>query len=755
MNNTIFKNVLFFLLLLITFNSCELRKKNTKKILINKGVLDLQSWDFSSDGIVKLKGHWEFFPKSFIINDSTTIQQLETNQYLEIPGTWNKTISGKSYASLRLLILLPKHNEKFALKIPTIFTASEIYVNKIKIGSTGKIASTKKEMVPQYKPHIAEFVSKKDTLEIVLHISNFYHKKGGVRDIIEFGRAEDVKKRRQGLLYLEFFLVGAIFFMAFYHIGLFLSRRKEYAAIYFAIFSFWIATRMLVTGEYPINLIHEFNWHFILKIEYLAFFLSTMAFVLFINALFPDTFNKHIKNSVVGVSLFLSVFTILSPASYYTETAIPFQIFVILTCLYIIYVLFVSLLSKQQGAVSLLLGFLIMFLSILNDILYNNNLLYTFSNMTTFGLFIFIFSQAFVLVLRFNNAFIEKEKLANELDYNNKNLEQIVETRTAEIENKNKELEKQYNQVLNLNKRIENQRDEILVQKDNLQLAKDKISKQKELIEKNHFHIKESVNYASRIQNAIFHDKNEFNNFFKSSFILHKPKDVVSGDFYWFKKTGNDIIVIVADCTGHGVPGAFMSILGISLLNEVIQYHEKINASEILNLLRDKLKKALKQTGKSTDQKDGIDISLCIINKSNLKMQFSGAHNPIYIIRNINNPQINIENIKTMNYENYRLTQLKGDFQPIGVFIKEFPFTNYEIQLYENDLIYMFSDGFVDQLGGKNLRKFKSVNFKKVLLKNSEKSFNIQHQILESTIDNWKSKKFKQLDDILIIGFKI
>ncbi|MEA3316534.1 MAG: tetratricopeptide repeat protein, partial [Bacteroidota bacterium] len=249
--------------------------------------------------------------------------------------------------------------------------------------------------------------------------------------------------------------------------------------------------------------------------------------------------------------------------------------------------------------------------------------------------------------------------------------------------------------------------------------------------------ITDSIEYASRIQTAILPPGDFISKLIPQHFILFKPRDVVSGDFYWLTHKNNKMIVAAIDCTGHGVPGAFMSMLGFAFLNEIVNKDEELQANAILNQLRNYVKESLHQTGKYGETKDGMDAALCIIDKQNLELQFSGAYNPLYLIRN------------------EKLQQIKGDRMPIGihVFEKE-SFTNHRIKLNKNDLIYLFTDGYTDQFGGPNMKKFHNTPFKNLLVSIHQKSMKEQKEILERNYYEWKGNH-EQIDDILIIGIRI
>lgn len=249
--------------------------------------------------------------------------------------------------------------------------------------------------------------------------------------------------------------------------------------------------------------------------------------------------------------------------------------------------------------------------------------------------------------------------------------------------------------------------------------------------------ITDSIEYASRIQTAILPPGDYINKIIPDHFILYKPRDIVSGDFYWITHKDGKIIVAAVDCTGHGVPGAFMSMLGFAFLNEIVNKEKELKANEILNQLRDNVKKSLHQTGKDDEAKDGMDIALCIIDLENLKMQFSGAYNPLYLARN------------------NELITLKGDRMPIGIYIAEKEsFTNHETEISKGDTIYIFTDGYTDQFGGPQTQKFKTAPFRDLIESNQDKSMAEQKKILEDNFDKWKGD-YDQIDDVLVIGIKI
>lgn len=285
------------------------------------------------------------------------------------------------------------------------------------------------------------------------------------------------------------------------------------------------------------------------------------------------------------------------------------------------------------------------------------------------------------------------------------------------------------------------------------------VVKQKEIIEEKNKDITDSIHYAQRIQNVILPPMGEFQDNFVESFVVFKPRDIVSGDFYWVEEVDDMIYLAVVDCTGHGVPGALVSVVGANGLNRCLLEFDLRDPAEILN----KLSQLVTETFEKTDSqvKDGMDIALCCIDKKTNKLTFSGAYNPLWIIReNIENYS-ELQDFNLIQEGSKTLIEIKSDKQPIGYSYKPKPFSTVNFQLEPNDAIYIFSDGFADQFGGheevvikKGGKKFKSVNFKKLLLSLSHKELDEQKSIIEETFETWKGD-LEQVDDVCILGVRI
>jgi serine phosphatase RsbU (regulator of sigma subunit) len=245
------------------------------------------------------------------------------------------------------------------------------------------------------------------------------------------------------------------------------------------------------------------------------------------------------------------------------------------------------------------------------------------------------------------------------------------------------------------------------------------------------------LRYAGMIQHALMPNPEALKGYLNDFFVLFLPRDIVSGDFYYAFCNRKIMCLAVGDCTGHGVPGALMSILGISILNEILQSGNNMKANRILNLMREKVMKALNQTGSSSEAKDSIDIGLCIIDCCTGKVQYSGANRPLIMVRD------------------GVLTEFKPDKMTIGIApLRETPFTNVSVDSVSGDRFYLFSDGYADQFGEVTNKKLKHKQFRKIIESAQGSSMDEQRHIMERAYFEWKGSA-DQIDDVLVFGFQI
>lgn len=277
------------------------------------------------------------------------------------------------------------------------------------------------------------------------------------------------------------------------------------------------------------------------------------------------------------------------------------------------------------------------------------------------------------------------------------------------------------------------------------------VQEQKAIVDEKNASISDSITYAKRLQSAILPTASEVNKYLPNSFLMYKPKDIVSGDFHWFEVKKDIVFIAAADCTGHGVPGALVSVVCSNALNRVVNEFGLSKPAEILNKTRELVIETFERSEENVV--DGMDISLCAVNLKSKIISFSGANNPLWIVRN----SVILENNSFDSVhtgENATLLELKGDKQPVGVYINQKSFTQKEISIEEGDTIYIFTDGFPDQFGGEKGKKFKYKPFKNALLEMSNKSMDEQNNKLEDIFNTWKGE-LEQVDDVCIIGFKL
>jgi len=280
------------------------------------------------------------------------------------------------------------------------------------------------------------------------------------------------------------------------------------------------------------------------------------------------------------------------------------------------------------------------------------------------------------------------------------------------------------------------QNEEIQQQKDKIEENAEKLKNANKRIADKNIYITDNIKYARKIQTAMLPSQEEINNIILQNFIIYKSKNIVSGDFYTIKKIKDKILIVIADCTGHGVSGAFMSILGMSLINDIVLKEQILNPAEVLNTLRKRIITSLRQKKQYTEATDGMDLAFCLFDEKTKQLQFSGAQISLFIARKNN------------------IEEIKADMMPVGVGLKdERKFKNHTIDIKENDIIYLFTDGYPDQFGGNSGKKFMLGNVVKMLSEISNKPMNIQKNYIEASLKKWQSS-YKQVDDILFAGFK-
>ncbi len=406
-----------------------------------KGIIDLRQWDFKKDGIVGLNGQWEFFWRKFVEPGAAHGDA----DYIHVPATWNQqmngfTVSGKGWGTYRLILLMNDNDSTFALKIPEAGTAYALFINSIKYMEVGKVGTDATHSTPRYEPVIIQFKPDQKRTELVLWVSNHHHKDGGLWYELNLGLMDQILEHKFKKTAFDLFLFGSILVMGIYHLLLFNVRREERYAFFFSVFCILVSIRILVTGErYILNIVSSFSWNYMIKIEYITFYLGGGAFLAFCRYLFPKEINTYIYNIVQTIVILFSLSVILLPPSIFTQTLTYAQIIVIAMVIYMCWVMIVSIKNKRMGAGTLFLAYIIFFSTVLNDILYTIGKIDTMY-MFHMGVFFFVIAQAYIIAKKFSSAFHTIKQQREEIDQKHKSLSlELLEKQKAETALRNSE----------------------------------------------------------------------------------------------------------------------------------------------------------------------------------------------------------------------------------------------------------------------------------------------------------------------------
>jgi serine phosphatase RsbU (regulator of sigma subunit) len=317
----------------------------------------------------------------------------------------------------------------------------------------------------------------------------------------------------------------------------------------------------------------------------------------------------------------------------------------------------------------------------------------------------------------------------------------------------NRLLAHQQEQIITQNASLQQANEEILAQRDEIMAQRDLVMMQKEQLEMAHHQLTDSLIYAQSIQAAILPTEKMLEQISSSYFLIIKPCELVSGDFFWATSFNEYQVFCVSDCTGHGVPGAFMSILGITALNDIVSRHRVTDPAEILGYLRESVIETLSQNDHERMHKDGMDMALCVLNTKTKVLQFAGAGLPLWLVAE------EAEDVKSecpsqpIKEGDYNLCEIKGDIMPVGQSPLSKPFKNHTINLEGKRVtVYLTTDGFADQMGEKG--KYGVKKFKKAILENCGKDFQTQKDTFEDIFMSWKGENY-QIDDVTFLGLRI
>jgi serine phosphatase RsbU (regulator of sigma subunit) len=717
-------SIIFFLLTIQCLNA-------QKAPQAYKGVLDLRSWNFNK-GNVKLSGEWEFYwnklytPKDF----ENTVHSPDA--YFKVPGSWggmkigNKILPDTGYATFRLVLFTNDSIlDNFSILVPEILTSYKLWFDNELLVENGKVGTTHQKQKAKVRYTINSIRFDKERNQIIIQIANFQHRSSAFDNAPVLGKTEKIVQAYTKEAAYDFIILGVVLILAIYHFWLFLMRRKNLAALSFAFLSVIIAVRILFTDAYTIEfLFPNISWNLSYTIAYLTFFLMIPIFIVYFKIAFQETKYKWFFYITYGISA-IFILTLFLPPIIYTRILFVYQIYTLFTMCFVLYLMIKYIKLGKPGAKTMFVSFMILFLTGINDILYYQDIINT-ATLLPIGSFVLIVGQSLTLARIFTKAFSDNETLSAKLDYQNQHLQELVDERTKEIE-----LQKQ--DILQKN-------EELQVQKEELMAQKDQIVKQNTELEEHNKLITDSINYASTIQKAVLPVGNKIQKYF-DNFILFLSRDIVSGDFYWFSEFHNDYLFFaLGDCTGHGVPGAFLSLIGVYLLNTIVNEKKITDPRKILEALDEKFNLFLHKS--SSKNFDGMDISILRFEKNNLKkINFSAAKSEILIY----------------NQQTKELSRIKGSRRSIGNITdartkEKIEFRNINLEINPNSTIYLYSDGYIDQ-NNPSRKRYGTKKFMQYIASIAHMPVQQQKIMLIKEFENFKGTE-QQRDDITVIGLK-
>ncbi|MBT3250352.1 MAG: diguanylate cyclase [Candidatus Marinimicrobia bacterium] len=437
------------ILLLITLIACPslLFPNQVESFVGIEGVIDLKGKNFNDGTTLSLDGQWEFYWGKFIAPEDFSKSNIPDNkQFIKVPGIWNSknqdllNISASGFATYRMTLKNLGDGNKLALKIPLIGTAYIIYVNGLELGRSGTPGKIEATTIPHNDPRVYDFLKKSDSIEIVLHISNFHHRVGGIWNHIEIGSEISIRYEESHDENKELFIAGCIFMLGLYYLSLFMLGRLYISPLFFSIFCMIITVRSFVTGSIPILNYINIPWEYLVKIEYLTYYLGFPAFIVLLRSLFPNEVEKKFVNIVITVSALFSFLVIITQASIYSYSMFYYQLFSFGASMHLLWFLILAVAKKRDSSWIFLHSVGILFLCMINDILDNDQIIDTMQ-VFPFGVMYLILSQSVIISKRFLGLLNTVEHQKDELKYHRQDLESRVKERTALLEDANRKLQ--------------------------------------------------------------------------------------------------------------------------------------------------------------------------------------------------------------------------------------------------------------------------------------------------------------------------
>jgi serine phosphatase RsbU (regulator of sigma subunit) len=717
--------------LLILFSACE-NKQNQP--VANKGIISIDTLQIKNNNSVKLTGEWEYYDNKLLTPDSFKNIKYKP-EYITLPSLGKKSkLNKKGFSTFRLFVEIKNLDFDIALSCDRIFSSYKIWVNGKLVSNTGIVSRNKETYNPELKITFTKLqpeILKNDTLEIIVQSANFDDPVSGIITPFVIQNYETSFKDKVFESAILVAILSIVLMLGLFSFIMFIKRKKDYSSLYLSGLSMVFLVFGISTNDTFIKNIFLSDFTLITRFVHISVSIYPVMIILFFSQMFKNEISKFILRLTILLSISLITFSVFADVSTIRDFAFLKGLYIMfIFCYLVFYAIPIAIYRKLKGSTWAFLGMFFLFVTSFNDILFSLNIV-NIGYLSIYGFLIYFFFQTLNLASNFAYSLSKNEELLHTLDFQNKNLEKIVVERTKEIQENQKI-------IIERNNKLEMQNEEIISQREAIFINNEKIRHQ-------NIQTNSSIKYAGTIQKAIMPQENALKNYL-DYFILSIPKEKISGDFYWFsvkknrKKLTENIYIAVVDCTGHGVPGAFVSVLGNMILKDIINTKQIKKPSDILNKMNEEIIKTLKQG--SNNNTDGMDVVLVKLKKINgniEKITFSGAKSPLYLVN-----------------KSGKITRIKGSPKPIGGIIDsdfDFYYTDTIITPEKGDSFYLTTDGYIDQ-NNNDRQRFGTVKLMKLLRIISKRETNLQKEVLHRELIDFMEDE-EQRDDITILGFKI